>query len=253
MAHTTSTGRADTTAIAPGVVNLDLVFPLNNTYAPFDGPMPIVFGVSRPDIASVLKLKVSYLLRDDAATGPVYDDSQVFDLSNVSIAGHVGTFRMEITCVFVVDYPGDATTAGSVVQAPIMYDMFFTTAPGAPAAVVPGTEAINSSSSNSSTACMDFGAGSFYFPINITSFITEGNTTFGVMSTDNTIQPPPQCAVEVDADTAATIAAGPATAAATASATGSSTTGSATNSSAASSGTPGKLPSGFVAASNWSG
>lgn len=258
--------RADTTAIAPGVVNLDLIFPLNNTYAPFDGPMPIVFAVSRPDIASVLQLKVSYVLLDDAETGSVYGNSHVFDLSsgplpstknngngdyaffvnfsNASIAGHTGKFRMEITYTFVVDYPGDETTKGGVIQLPIMYDMFFTTKPGAPTAVVPGVEVINSSNSrpNDTTPCMYFGAGSFYFPINITGFITVDSTEFGVISTDRTKHYPSQCAVGVDADTAATIAAGPTTA----TATGSSTTSSATNSSTANSGTPGMLPSGFI-------
>ncbi|KAL1893729.1 hypothetical protein Sste5346_006230 [Sporothrix stenoceras] len=274
VAYCTLTGpvvstRADTAAIAPGVVNLDLIFPLNNTYAPFDGPMPIVFGVSRPDIASVLQLKVSYLLSDEPNTNTVYGTSQVFDLSsgsipstknngnggyaffvnfsNASIVGQVGKFRTEITFVFVVDYPGDEKTKETIVPQPLIYDMFFTTVPGAVAAIVPGMEATNSSNSrsNNTTPCMNVGAGSFYFPINITDFITNDGTEFGVISTDRTHHFPSQCAVEVDADTAATIAAGPTTA--TASGTG--TTSSATNTSTANS-TPAKmLPSGFVTAS----
>ncbi|KJR89279.1 uncharacterized protein SPSK_06485 [Sporothrix schenckii 1099-18] len=221
--------------ISPGVVNVDLVFPLNNTYAAFDGAMPIVFALSRPDIGSVLQLRLSYRLFDLANEGVALGEGQVVNLSSDSgpvpqtknngdgeyaffvhfsedsIAGRIGQFLVELTLVYVVDYPGDKDVPSSVVQVPLMYDMIFTTRTGAPPAVVPGMNVSNSGSgSNSSTpsSCALLGAASFYYPINITSFVAEKGIKYGVVSTDKTRHLLPPCAVRVDPDTGASIAAG---------------------------------------------
>ncbi|ERS98551.1 hypothetical protein HMPREF1624_05336 [Sporothrix schenckii ATCC 58251] len=251
-AASTRVAKADTD-ISPGVVNVDLIFPLNNTYAAFDGAMPIVFALSRPDIGSVLQLRLSYRLFDLANEGVALGEGQVANLSSDSgpvpqtknngdgeyaffvhfsddaIAGRIGQFLVELTLIYVVDYPGDKDVPSSVVQVPLMYDMTFTTRTGAPPAVVPGMNVSDSGSgSNSSTpsSCASLGAASFYYAINITSFITEKGINFGVVSTDKTRHLLPPCAVRVDPDTAASIAAG--STQTTATATGTGATGSPT-------------------------
>ncbi|KIH87762.1 hypothetical protein SPBR_08941 [Sporothrix brasiliensis 5110] len=251
-AVSTHVAKADTD-ISPGVVNVDLVFPLNNTYAPFDGAMPIVFALSRPDIGSVLQLRLSYRLFDlanaalgqgqvvnlSSDSGPVPQTKNNGDgeyaffihFSDDAIAGRIGQFLVELTLIYVVDYPGDKDVPSSVVQVPLMYDMIFTTRTGAPPAVVPGMNVSDSGSgsgSNSSTpsSCVPLGAASFYYPINITGFITEKGINYGVVSTDKTRHLLPPCAVRVDPDTAASIAAG--STQTTATATGTGATGSPT-------------------------
>jgi hypothetical protein len=44
-------------AIQPGILEIDLLFPQNDTYAP-EQALPIVFSAQRPDLAKYFKPKV---------------------------------------------------------------------------------------------------------------------------------------------------------------------------------------------------
>ncbi|CAK7204992.1 hypothetical protein SEUCBS139899_007755 [Sporothrix eucalyptigena] len=148
--------------------------------------MPVVFAVSRPDIASILQLEMSYLLSLESGKKTVFDNAVAFnfssgpipptknngdgeyafyvDFSNASIAGVVGKFRMELIFTYIVDYPGDPNRniPQAILGVPIIYDMFFTTAAGATPGIVPGMENItsttNGTNSTNTTPCMPVGS-----------------------------------------------------------------------------------------------
>ncbi|KAL1904416.1 hypothetical protein Sste5344_009866 [Sporothrix stenoceras] len=261
VAHCILTGpeinpRADEDPITAGIVNLDLIFPLNVSYTPFKEPMPIVFGLSRPDIASLLQLKVGYQLMDYDNPVNTSGGNQVFDLtkgplpttkgnssddlafvvnfSDESIVGRVGRFRIEITMVFIagsIDAENVITVPEKAI--PIITEMFFSTEVSAADGIVPGME----KPSNGSNNCAPVGLDPFYLPFNVTDFITKDGTQYAVVSHGDF--PRHHCGIPVDADTSAIIAAGPAAATTSAAA-------SATNTAAQNSAMPGVVPGGFM-------
>ena len=262
------TTNAATTDVKPGIITIEIVFPLNDTYAPLDGPLPIVFALSRPDIAAVLKLKVNYRLTLNSDLGDVYGSEQVFNVksnslptttnsgdgdyaysvhfSNDLIAGRVGTFRMDVTLDYFVDFPGDADRdiPNAIIGLPITVSHFFTIEPGAQPAIVPG---MNSSSSNATNTsmCIPRSPASFYFSFEITDYIEHDGTTYGVISEDYEGWPP-ECALKVDPDTAATIAAGLVSATATETVSSATASSTATTTSATSAGASGPVPWGVL-------
>lgn len=63
------TAAAAAAELTPDSIDFGLVFPLNDTYAAQDGPLPIVFTLSsqpfQPALASILQLRLTVLLLDE--------------------------------------------------------------------------------------------------------------------------------------------------------------------------------------------
>ncbi|KAH8903579.1 hypothetical protein BR93DRAFT_981354 [Coniochaeta sp. PMI_546] len=251
---------ATAVGLTPGSIDLGLVFPLNDTYAPQDGPLPIVFRLSsqpfQPALASILQLRLSYLLLDKhngshrvadedidlgKLSSTIIDNPHFFIGYSDKLASRESFFELQCSIVSIIGFKNSSAGDGGqgifVTAAPIVYSTYFTTQSGAKAAEVP------SNASNGSSTCLPHGGWSMVFGV---SDYTEGKSnTYAVMAPDSPSIGPVPCAVEVDGATAANITAGLATATATTTAASSSSTGAATSAAATSS-------SGVVVVAAWS-
>lgn len=211
--------------LTPGVVDLDLVFPLNDTYAPPEGPLPIVFALSsqpfQPALASALQLHLSYVLLD------IHNQSQslasaAFDLGKLSsssvdnpyfffgysdkLAGRESQFALQCTISLVAGLAstgnsptGDNNQSTIITNPSLIYNAYFTTQSGAQAADIP-------SSPSNRTTCLPHASWSITFDVN--DYIQDKSETYAVLAPNSPSYGPRPCAVEVDNATAASIAAG---------------------------------------------
>lgn len=236
---------ASAVGLTPGSVHLDLVFPLNDSYAPLDGRLPIVISLSsqpfQPLLVSTLQLHLSYLVND------VHNYSQPlasgdFDLGKLSsnsadnpylliaysdkLAGHTSQFELQCIVSSVVGFPnatGDHNQSTLVTNPNLIYQTYFTTENGAQAATIP-------SSATNGTTCLPHGGWSMEFGVR--DYIEIKSDTYAVLAPHSPTISSVPCAVEVDAATAASIAAG-----ITAAATTTTATSSASGAAASSAGT----------------
>lgn len=242
--------------LTPGVVDLDLVFPLNDTYAPQDGPLPIVFALSsqpfQPALASTLQLHLSYILLDirdqshSLASGNFdlgklsssrVDNPYFFNYSD-KLAGHESQFALQCTVSLVAGVTsndnsstGDNKQSTIVTNPNLIYNAYFTTQSGAQAADVP-------ISASNRTTCLPHAGWNMAF--DVTDYVQIKSDTYAVLAPNSLGFGQRPCAVEVDAATAASIAADMATATAptttTTTTANSSSSGPAASTAAASSG-----------------
>ena len=216
--------------LTPGRVELDLVFPLNDTYAPPDGPLPIVFALSsqafQPALVSTLQLHLTYLLLDihNGSNRLAYDNLDLGKLSSSSadnpyfltaysdkLAGRETQFELQCYVSSLVgltftekNSTGENEQTTMVTNPNVLFTTSFTTQNGAQAADVP------SRASNGST-CLPHGGWSMVF--DVSDYIEIKSETYAVMAPDSPSATQLPCAAEVDAATAASITAGTATAA----------------------------------------
>ncbi|CAK7214628.1 hypothetical protein SBRCBS47491_002210 [Sporothrix bragantina] len=219
-----------------GDVDINVVYPFNANYDVFNGSIPIVFGLSRPDLAAILQLDVSYVLYDNTSR---YDKNlgtaTVFSLnnkstlpetrlsgntngtemwaffvhfSNESIAGRQGKFILDISIGFSAEVPGsDHTPDTLILGAGVIFQMPLYIYPGHPnTPPVPGTQVHNASIV--STVCVP-AQNQFNHRFTVTDYVTHDDVTYAKVTRDSLDQVKRLCALEVDADTAAVIEAGP--------------------------------------------
>ena len=217
--------------LTPGTVDISLVFPLNDTYAPQDGPLPIVFELSsqpfQPALVSTLGLRLTYLLTE-IGNYPHRVVEGNLDLGSISassadnphyivgysdkLAGREAQFELQCYISSILGFTSvyNATTkkyepGTIVVGGTIGYLTYFTTQSGAKPAEVPST------TSNGSD-CLPHGGWSMGF--NVSEYKEVEGHTYGFMAPESVrggSKVP--CAVEVDGATAASITAGMAAAA----------------------------------------
>lgn len=215
--------------LTPGVVNIDLVFPLNDTYTPQDGPLPIVFALSsrpfQPSLASTLQLHLSYVLLDihNQSHSLASGDFDLGKLSSSSVdnphfffgysdrlVGRASQFALQCTVSLVASFTstdnkstGDNKQQSTVITNPnLIYNAYFTTQTGSQAADVP-------SSASNKTTCLPHASWSMAFDVN--DYIQNKSDTFAVLAPNSPSFGSRPCAVEVDAATAANITSGMAT------------------------------------------
>lgn len=212
-------------ALTSGVVDLDLVFPLNDTYAPLDGKLPIVFALSsqpfQPALASTLQLHLSYVLLDlnnqsqslasgDLALGTLsstsVDNPYFFYSYSDKLAGRTTQFALQCTVSLVASLTSadncsrDCNNQSTIITNPnLIYNAYFTTQAGAQVAAV-------SSSASNKTTCLPHASWSFGF--NIDDYIQDKTDTYAVLAPNSPSFGPRPCAIQVDAATAASISDG---------------------------------------------
>jgi len=250
--------------LTPGSIDVSLVFPLNDTYAPPRGPLPLVFVLStrpfQPALASTLNLQLNYLLVEAHNVsntlasgafdlGTLYSSSvktdYVFFTYSEQLAGREGQFELLSFVRVIADYTStNNSSTGDNKQADFIYDTsylsntYFTTQSGAQAPDVP-------SASNGTTCLPCRGCWSMMFLVS--DYIEHNSETVAVMESDWPTISARDCAFVVDAATAASITAGVATA--TAAAT---TTTASFSSSGAAPSTAGILSGSGTVAAFWS-
>lgn len=220
-------------SFTPGQVNLNLVFPLNETYEVLDGPLPIVFSINRPDLANLLQLQLNFTL----LPADNYTDQKGLDFFEVMHFGNGSTPALSTstltngTDLFFVHYAQDLVNktgsfmlacstyytfgivlGGTYGDEPVIYgspsyqNAYFSLGAGGAPAVVPSTSSPSSSTnSTNTTTCNDHAKWSWNFDI-INSTVLNG-TTYAILNGHSYLNEPPQCAVEVDPATAANISA----------------------------------------------
>ncbi|KAL1894858.1 hypothetical protein Sste5346_005545 [Sporothrix stenoceras] len=236
-------------SFTPGHVNLNLVFPLNETYAVLDAPLPIVFSVNRPDLATLLQLQLNYTLlyADNYATE--FGFSEVIDFGNGSTPALTTSSLTNGTDMFFVHYAPDLVNKTGhfmvacsmyyilgvvlggvygdepvVLGYPSFYNAYFSLGAGGAPAVVPS---MSTSNSMNATDCVDHASWSMHFDI-IDSTVQNG-TTYAVIDGQSYLFGPLQCGAEVDPATAANISAATASGGSATTPTQSPSSSSATN------------------------
>ncbi|OIW23455.1 hypothetical protein CONLIGDRAFT_127363 [Coniochaeta ligniaria NRRL 30616] len=227
--------------LTPGSINIGLVFPLNDTYAPQDGPLPIVVTLSsqpfQPALASTLYLNLTYYLVEQyngSSHGVTFGHFDLGKLSSSSVdnphfiigysdklAGRESQFELQCIVSSVVGLPSTDSNStgdnGTLVTNPnVVFETYFTTQSGARPADVP-------SSASNGTACLPHGG--WYMGFDVDHYVEIKSQTYGVLARNGITDGAAPCAVEVDPATAANITAGMATATTTASSSSSGATG----------------------------
>ncbi|OIW34869.1 hypothetical protein CONLIGDRAFT_28366 [Coniochaeta ligniaria NRRL 30616] len=241
--------------LAIGSLDISLVFPLNDTYAPQDGPLPIVFRLSsqpfQPTLASTLQLRLTYLLLDslNGSHRVAYNDLDLGKLSNSTgsvdnpyffigysdkLAGRESLFELQVVINAMIGIRHNSTTI--VTDAGFVISAYFTLQSGAKAAEVPN-------SASNGNICLSHGGWRMTF--DVSDYIESKSGTYALMTPDSPSFGPVGCAVEVDGATAANITAGLAAATAT-------TTPASSNSPGAGTSTAGSSSGSAVAAAVWS-
>lgn len=216
---------ATAASLTPGTVNLDLVFPLNDTYAPPTGQLPIVFALSsqpfQPALTSTLQLILNYTLLDAYNRSNIVDSGH-FDLVKLSsgsdknpffffsytdaLAGREGQVMIQGDVSLKAGIPSNSDpTKKYVDDLGIFKQAHFTLKNGAQVPSVP-------TAADNRTSCLPHA--SWSVTLDISDYMQDNGSMYAVMGPDFPIDAfgPRKCALVVDDSTASSISAGMSTA-----------------------------------------
>lgn len=200
------------------MVNIDLVFPLNDTYAPQDGPLPIVFALSprpfQPSLASTLQLHLSYVLLDthNQSRSLASGDFDLGKLSSSSVdnphfffgysdrlVGRASQFALQCTVSLMASFTSTDNNSTVITDPNLIYNAYLTTQTGSQPADVP-------SSVGDKTTCLPHASWSMAFDVN--DYVQNKSDTFALLAPNSPSFASRQCAVKVDAASTANITSG---------------------------------------------
>ncbi|OAA61966.1 hypothetical protein SPI_04825 [Niveomyces insectorum RCEF 264] len=246
-------------ALLPGELDVDLVFPLNDTYAPVDATLPIVFALSwhpfQPALTSTVDLQIHYLLTDtndlahnlgegsfdlgELAANTIDNPFFFFNYSDPRLAGRESVFQLQIFVGYVAGLQSSTGSTTTVSNPNILLNAYFSTQSGAPAAELPVRN-------GTSSRCRPHA--SWSLKLDVSGYVEINSKSYAAMTPSSPSWGPRTCAVELDAAAAANITAS----ASMSTATASTTVGIASSSSSAAARVKGYLFGSETVAAGWS-